>query len=401
MKFNLEKANWETIKFGDIAQKISNLVNPDDYQSNKVIKGGHINKRDIHIREYDNKNELGYLGPAFHMGFKKNQILYVSRNPHLVKVGYTNFDGICSNTTFIIDSVENSRLRKDLIPFVMLSDNFIAQSVSNVRGGVNPYVNWGDLAIIEFKVPPKEKQYQLSDLLWSLDETLESERKLLLKTINLKKSIKKELLEGPKNQEIRMLGRLFSSWEYVQLKDHAIVKGRVGWKGLKQSEYIENGPHLIASKHIKSGKIQWDNCDHITEERYQESYEIALTEGDIIFSKDGAIGNPALVRNLPNKATINSTMMLVRPNKTLNSRYFYHILGSVYFERLKYRCLSGSAIPHIFQADMKDFDFPLPPIEQQENIATKLDQIDQTLEKINDKINSTRALQISLINQIF
>ena len=92
------------------------------------------------------------------MGFKKHQILYVSRNPHLMKVGYPHFDGICANTTFIMETKDESVLRNDLIPFIMHSDTFIEQSVANVRGGVNPYVNWSDLACIEFLLPPKDQQ---------------------------------------------------------------------------------------------------------------------------------------------------------------------------------------------------------------------------------------------------
>ena len=179
------------------------------------------------------------------------------------------------------------------------------------------------------------------------------------------------------------------------------VKGRIGWKGLKQSEYVNNGPYLIASKHIKNGKVNWDRCDMITDERYNESPEIALQEGDVIFSKDGAIGNPALIEKIPGKATINSTMMLLRPIVNLNSDYLYQILLSAYFERLKYRCLSGTAIPHIFQADMKNFEFPLPPINDQKMISEKLNKFDSNINQINSKILKSKQLQKSLINEIF
>ena len=30
-------------------------------------------------------------------------------------------------------------------------------------------------------------------------------------------------------------------WEILKLGDHAIIKGRLGWKGLKQEEYVSNG----------------------------------------------------------------------------------------------------------------------------------------------------------------
>ena len=52
------------------SKKVSNKIDPETYHSDKVVQGGHINKRDFHVRAFENKNELGYLGPAFHMGFR-------------------------------------------------------------------------------------------------------------------------------------------------------------------------------------------------------------------------------------------------------------------------------------------------------------------------------------------
>ena len=102
MILKLNKTNWPRVKFGDLVEKINNRIDPKNHHAENVVEGGHIGKRDLHIRQYENKNKLGYLGPAFHMGFKAKQILYVSRNPHLMKVGYPDFDGICANTTFIL-----------------------------------------------------------------------------------------------------------------------------------------------------------------------------------------------------------------------------------------------------------------------------------------------------------
>ncbi|MCP5246571.1 MAG: restriction endonuclease subunit S [Burkholderiales bacterium] len=154
-------------------------------------------------------------------------------------------------------------------------------------------------------------------------------------------------------------------------------------------------------KHINKGNIQWDKCDHITNERYEESLEIALMSGDIVFSKDGSIGNPALIRNLPGKATINSTMMLVRPHEFLYPEYFYQIMDSIYFKRLIRERLSGTAIPHIFQEDMKKFKFPLPSIEEQKFIAGILEALDHQVKSIELQISCSKSLQKSLINQIF
>ena len=102
-----------------------------------------------------------------------------------------------------------------------------------------------------------------------------------------------------------------SVWKHDPLGKHAEIRARIGWRGLSAAEYRENGPFLIAGQHIKNGRITWDDCDHISDERYEESREIALQSGDVIISKDGTIGRVARIDDLPSRATLNGTMMLV------------------------------------------------------------------------------------------
>lgn len=63
------------------------------------------------------------------------------------------------------------------------------------------------------------------------------------------------------------------AWEQRKLGEHAIIKGRLGWKSLKQEEYTLEGPSMIAGKHIVNGKIDWTKVDHIPDWRYDESPE--------------------------------------------------------------------------------------------------------------------------------
>ena len=209
----------------------------------------------------------------------------------------------------------------------------------------------------------------------------------------------KEIKPGYKATPIGILPR---DWEVKKLGENAIIKGRIGWKNLKQEEYTSEGPYLIAGKHIKNGIINWDLCDHITEERYDESLEIALESGDVIFSKDGTLGNPALITDLKQKATINGTMMLVRVNKkVISSEYFYQILRSILFEKLIKMIKSGSSIPHIFQRDMNDFIVPIPPKEEQEKIAQILMTWDDVIEKQEELIKQEKEFKKGMLQKIF
>ena len=137
-------------------------------------------------------------------------------------------------------------------------------------------------------------------------------------------------------------------------------------------------------------------------ERYDESPEIALKTGDVIFSKDGSLGNPALIKELPDKATINGTMMLVRLHEKVTPNFFYQVLNSDSFFRLLHILKSGSSIPHIFQRDMENFKFKIPQnFSEQNKISSFLENVDEKIELLKKKQQLYQDFKKYLMQQIF
>ncbi|SET85340.1 restriction endonuclease subunit S [Paracoccus homiensis] len=185
-----------------------------------------------------------------------------------------------------------------------------------------------------------------------------------------------------------------------RLGDICYIKARIGWRGLSSSEYTEDGPYLIAGQHIRGGQITWDKCDHITEQRYLESHEIILRDGDVIITKDGTIGRVARIDDLPGDATINGTMMLVRPLRRLDYRYLYHILNGRGFQKLIDDKVSGSSIPHLFQRDMVELKVELPSPDHQSKIAEILDTLDAAIRGTEAVVAKLKAMNQGLLHDL-
>jgi type I restriction enzyme, S subunit len=178
------------------------------------------------------------------------------------------------------------------------------------------------------------------------------------------------------------------------------IKARIGWRGLSSAEYTEEGPFLIAGQHVRNGVIAWDKCDHISEQRYLESHEIILRSGDVIITKDGTIGRVARVDELPGAATINGTMMLVRPLRRLDYRYLYHVLCGRGFQKLIDDKVSGSSIPHLFQRDMVELEVDLPPLDYQSKIAEILDALDAAIRGTEAVVAKLKAMKLGLLHDL-
>ena len=175
------------VKFGDIVRDVKINVDRANNPYEHYVAGDHMDSEDLTIHRYGNF-ETDDVGPAFTRIFKPGQILYGSRRTYLKKVAVADFEGICANTTFVLESKDYSLFDNRLLPFIMLSDAFTRWSIAHSKGSTNPYVLFSDLADYEFDLPPIEEQKVLADKLWAAYRLKESYKKLLTATEEMVKS---------------------------------------------------------------------------------------------------------------------------------------------------------------------------------------------------------------------
>jgi type I restriction enzyme S subunit len=163
-------------------------------------------------------------------------------------------------------------------------------------------------------------------------------------------------------------------WKSIVLEDNVYIAARIGWRGLKREEYTKEGPLFLAVKDIQeNGFIDFLNVtDHLSEYRYDESPEIQLKEEDIIITKDGTIGKIGFVKNLPGKVTVNSSLLVVRPSPDIQPRFLFFYFRSPSFQKIVQERITGSAVPHLFQKDIKKFRILMPPLPEQQRIVARI-----------------------------
>ena len=168
-----------------------------------------------------------------------------------------------------------------------------------------------------------------------------------------------------------------AGWCESKIGNLLYFAGRIGWKGLKAEEYTDSGPLLLSVYNLNDGdEVTYNHVYHITQERYEESPEIMVEIGDILLTKDGAgIGKLGYVKDLPEKATINSSLLLLRPSKSAISKYIYYVLLGPALQNIVKERITGSATPHLFQRDIKEFVLPIPSLEEQIEIVRVLDNM--------------------------
>jgi type I restriction enzyme S subunit len=165
-------------------------------------------------------------------------------------------------------------------------------------------------------------------------------------------------------------------WPRKQLGELAELKGRIGWRGLTAKEYTKSGPLFLSVHSLNYGDyVDFRDAFHISEERYTESPEIMLQKDDVLICKDGAgIGKVGIVGELPDRTTINSSLLLIRSGKEILPKFLYHCLSSPYFQEIVNSRLNGATTPHLYQRDITEFPVVLPLFPEQQRIVIILDQ---------------------------
>jgi len=192
-------------------------------------------------------------------------------------------------------------------------------------------------------------------------------------------------------------------WKEIVLDSQSTyIKGRIGWQGLKASEFLEEGPYLVTGTDFLNGDVIWDTCYHISESRFKEASYIHLQNDDLLITKDGTIGKVAYVKNCPSKAVLNSGIFLVRciDNSYLH-KFLFYVLNSEHFIKFLLDNQGGSTIKHLYQRSFVKFSFNAPiDLNEQKKITEILSELDKGILQTEQLITKYKNIKRGLMQDL-
>lgn len=175
-----------------------------------------------------------------------------------------------------------------------------------------------------------------------------------------------------KDSGVEWIGEIPEDWHTIRIKFTSWLKGRIGWDGLKSTEFVDVGPYLITGTDFKNGGIDWNSCVHISNERFAEDELLHIKENDLLITKDGTIGKLAIVKECPEEVSLNSGVMIIRNTATFKyfNKYLYYVLKSRQFLLWYELSQTGnSTIKHLYQGQFYNFEFTYPLIAEQMRVT--------------------------------
>lgn len=378
---NLDKSNWETFKFDEIAQKISKTIDPNETTLETYIGLEHIDAGDLHIRRKGSPDDVKGGKLRCYPG----DIIFGKRRAYQRKAAIVDFDGICSAHAFVLRA-NSEVIDSKLFPFFLHSDQFMHRMVDISVGGLSPTINWGDLKHQEFLLPPKDQQAQLAKLLWAMDEIIEREKEVL-GSVELKiKSTQK---------------MLFSKVNYprIKLNKYSTI---LGGYAFSSKSFINEGVPVIKIKNIVKGEILVDDDSNYITPDVLNLDKYVLSQGDILIAMTGAtLGKIGVVQNKYDGAFLNQRVGKFQMKKGIDRWFMKGVLDSEYFLNELNKYIGEGAQGNISSEDVSKTLVPNLSESEMSDFGQKFESLYNSIKSLGNKISSSKSLQKSLINQIF
>lgn len=184
-------------------------------------------------------------------------------------------------------------------------------------------------------------------------------------------------------------------WKTIRIESSPIeiIDGDRGVNYPKLEEFFEDDYCLfLNTSNVTKQGFNFSKTQFITKEKDSLLGKGKLKQFDIVLTTRGTVGNIAYFdEKIPYKnIRINSGMVIFRNNNVnvVSTKYFYQFLKSNLFRDQVISFSSGSAQPQLPIGDLKQIEFPIPPLSIQNRIAEILSSLDDKIE-LNRQTNAT------------
>lgn len=209
-----------------------------------------------------------------------------------------------------------------------------------------------------------------------------------------------------KDSGIQIIGEIPDDMNVIRIKFVANIFGRIGFRGYTQDDLVNDGEGAISlsPSNLKSFRMSYDKRTYISWSKYEESPEIKIENGDILFVKTGSsYGKSCIVKGLPEKATINPQLIVFK-NIKCNNKYLFYLLQTSIVDAQTQWHVTGGTIPTMSQDKIENFYLPYYEDDyEQQQIVHFLDRkctaIDTAIEKTKKSIEKLEEYKKAVITK--
>ena len=361
MALSLDRSSWKRVAFGDVIENVTDRVDdPSEAGVDRYVGLEHLDPGVMTVQRWDTPDKV----EAQKLRFQPGDVIFGRRRAYQKKVAFAEFEGICSAHALVLRA-RPDYIDPDFLPVFLSSDYFLDRAIEISVGSLSPTVNWRDLKMQEFDLPPLDEQKRIADLLWVIEHHREALRAqaeaadaaLRLTRASLVNDVKTEAVKAEEAFE-------FST-------------------GVRRTPDRAAGPHM--TRYLRSANVGYGELDlsDVQEMNYEpfERERFCLLAGDVLVSEGSAsaaaVGMPARWSDeLAAPACFQMTLLRLRaiPEVCLPEFVFHWCMWA--YESGAFRDVAGGTnIKHISARRSSQMPVQLPTLEEQRVRVDRLESM--------------------------
>jgi len=341
--------------------------------------------------------------------FVVGDVLFGKLRPYLAKVHLAQQDGLISSEALVVRSKDE--LDAEFLKYYMLSRDFINIVDSSTYGSKMPRASWDFIRNLPVLLPDVEEQKVIArflDFKTAQIDALIAKKKSLLDKLAEKRTalISHAVTKGldpsvaMKDSGVPWLGNIPAHWDAKRLKFVISTFGG-GTPNTGKPEYWNGEIPWVSPKDMKSDFIEATE-DYLTEIGVAESAtKIVPVDSVLIVVRSGILRHTIPVARNTVEVSLNQDMKALVADERLRPGFLHWFISGLQEGLLPIWSKQGCTVESIEMDYMSNTVIPLPPVEEQDAILEKIQEItarlDAQAEKVIAVISSLIEYRSSLI----
>lgn len=374
------------VRFSDVVKRVNVFVDREQTDLLYYVGGEHIDSDTFMVRK-KGLIKGATIGYKFHFGFQPGHILFMSRNPHLRKCSMVDFAGVCSDSTYVVETRDENVLLQKYLLIEMQSDRFWKWAEENKSGSVNYLINYCTLDSYEFDLPPIEEQRALAEKLWAANDLKEKYQHLLSATDEMLKAKFREMFKigAIDGYGRKRIADIVSEVRYGTSRP-AVDDGEYPYLRMNNLTY-EGGFDLSDLKRITVPVEELDKC--------------LVHKGDLLFNRTNSkeLVGKTTVFQFDDPMVIAGYIIRVRLKKEVEPIYLSMYLNLPSSKKMLSEMAKGSVNQtNINAKEFQSISVPVPPVELQREFVAIANAAEASKAELKKSITCIDAVMKGLIN---
>lgn len=319
-------------------------------------------------------------GTAFNCG----DVLYGKLRPYLAKVWAANTAGAAVGDFHVL---RPTQITSSFLVYCLLTPAAVSILDGATHGAKMPRVSWGALADLRLPLPSTREQLSITAFIdretAKIDAAVAAQQRLIAllgekRAATISHAVTKGLdPDAPmKDSGIEWLGQIPAHWGKMPLRSAGDGDGGLFLDGdwIESKDLADEGIRYLTTGNVGPGFYKEQGSGYISEDTFDRLNCTEVYPGDVLVSRLNApVGRACRVPDLGERIVTSVDNVIVRPVGSVDPHFLVYLLTCGQYFQHNDTMARGTTMQRVSRTILGNIRIPLPPLEEQRQIAAHLD----------------------------